>query len=104
MVEYHIENSENRNGKLNAKLFASRFGWMFQRFATFVYHHPERFLLILICESSQIFVWRNNAFIFFQKSDIIIFVPKRTCLFLDTMDVDSCRVPYSEVRKRETRW
>ena len=29
------------------------------------------FLLILICETSQIFVWRNKAFIFFQKSDII---------------------------------
>ena len=28
------------------------------------------FLLILICETSQIFVWRNKAFIFFQKSDI----------------------------------
>ena len=29
------------------------------------------FLLILICETSQIFVWRNKAFIFFQKSDIL---------------------------------
>ena len=29
-------------------------------------------MLILICEASQIFVWRNNVFIFFQKSDIII--------------------------------
>ena len=29
------------------------------------------FLLILICETSQIFVWRNKAFIFFQKSDIV---------------------------------
>ena len=28
------------------------------------------FLLILICETSQIFVWRNKAFIFFQRSDI----------------------------------
>ena len=27
------------------------------------------FLLILICETSQIFVWRNKAFIFFQKRD-----------------------------------
>ena len=33
------------------------------------------FLLILICETSQIFVWRNKAFIFFQKSDI--FFPPR---------------------------
>ena len=33
IIEYHIENSENRNGKLNANLFASRFGWMFQRLA-----------------------------------------------------------------------
>ena len=29
-------------------------------------------MLILICEASQIFVWRNKAFIFFQKSDILI--------------------------------
>ena len=29
----------------------------------------------------------------------IIFVPKRTCLFLGTMDVDSSRVTYCEVRK-----
>ena len=29
------------------------------------------FVLILICETSQIFVWRNKAFIFLQKSDII---------------------------------
>ena len=29
------------------------------------------FLLILICKTSQIFVWRNKAFIFFQKSDIL---------------------------------
>ena len=27
-------------------------------------------MLILICETSQIFVWRNKAFIFLQKSDI----------------------------------
>ena len=32
---------------------------------------PRGFLLILICETSQIFVWRNKAFIFFQKSDIL---------------------------------
>ena len=37
----------------------------------FVYHQQRGFLLILICETSQIFVWRNKAFIFFQKSDII---------------------------------
>ena len=30
IIEYHIESSENRNGKLKVKLFASRFGWMFQ--------------------------------------------------------------------------
>ena len=29
-------------------------------------------MLILICEASQIFVWRNKAFIFFQKSDILV--------------------------------
>ena len=29
------------------------------------------FVLILICETSQILVWRNKAFIFLQKSDII---------------------------------
>ena len=33
IIEYHIESSENRNGKLKVKLFASRFGWMFQRLA-----------------------------------------------------------------------
>jgi hypothetical protein len=27
-------------------------------------------MLILISEASQIFVWRNKVFIFFQKSDI----------------------------------
>ena len=32
---------------------------------------PRGFLLILICETSLIFVWRNKAFIFFQKSDIL---------------------------------
>ena len=37
------------------------------------------------------------------KNKAIIFVPKRTCLFLDTMDVDSYRITYGEVRKRETR-
>ena len=39
----------------------------------FVYHQQRGFLLILICETSQIFVWRNKAFIFFQKSDIRLF-------------------------------
>ena len=37
----------------------------------FVYHQTERILVDpYICETSQIFVWRNKAFIFFQKSDI----------------------------------
>ena len=36
----------------------------------FVYHQTERILVDPICETSQIFVWRNKAFIFFQKSDI----------------------------------
>ena len=33
---------------------------------------PKEFVLILICEISQISVWRNKAFIFFQKSDILL--------------------------------
>ena len=32
------------------------------------------FVLILICETSQFFVWRNKAFIFLQKSDIVVVV------------------------------
>ena len=42
---------------LNKRLFTTKQRW---------------FMLILICEASQIFVWRNKAFIFFQKSDIIV--------------------------------
>ena len=41
---------------LNKRLFTTKQRW---------------FMLILICEASQIFVWRNKAFIFFQKSDIL---------------------------------
>ena len=41
---------------LNKRLFTTKQRW---------------FMLILICEASQIFVWRNKAFIFFQKSDIV---------------------------------
>ena len=72
IIEYHIEGLEKRNGKLNAKLFASQI-WLGvstlskRLFTT----NQRRFLLILICEGSQIFVWRNKAFIFFQKSDIV---------------------------------
>ena len=40
---------------------------------------PRGFLLILFCETSQIFVWRNKAFIFFQKSDIL--AHKHVCAF-----------------------
>ena len=36
--------------------------------------------MILICEGSQIFVWRNNAFIFFQKSDIFFKRRRKLCL------------------------
>ena len=49
----------------------TKFGCMFQPLTMFVYHQPREFKLILICETSQIFVWRNKAFIFFQKSDIL---------------------------------
>ena len=41
---------------IDKHLFTTKQGW---------------FLLILICETSQIFVWRNTAFIFFQKGDIL---------------------------------
>ena len=49
------------------------------------------FLLILICETSQIFVWRNKAFIFFQKSDIEFL---HFGLIMHTMRQEgNCRVP-----------
>ena len=48
------------------------FGWMLT-FNKCLFTTKQRgFLLILICETSQIFVWRNKAFIFFQKSDIFL--------------------------------
>ena len=71
IMKYHIEGLENKIGKLNAKLFAFQI-WLGvstlskRLFTT----NQRRFLLILICEGSQIFVWRNKAFIVFQKSDI----------------------------------
>ena len=50
----------------------TKFGCMFQPLDMFVLPpKPREFKLILICEISQIFVWRNKAFIFFQKSDIL---------------------------------
>ena len=42
------------------------------------------FVLILICETSQIFVWRNKAFIFLQKSDIVLSVFLSFCLQKET--------------------
>ena len=71
IIKCHIEGLENKFGKLNAKLFAFQI-WLGvstlskRLFTT----NQRRFLLILICEGSQFFVWRNKAFIFFQKSDI----------------------------------
>ena len=55
----------------------TKFGCMFQPLTMFVYHQPREFKLILICETSQIFVWKNKAFIFFQKSDILFFQKTR---------------------------
>ena len=46
------------------------FGWMLTFNKCLFTTKQGGFLLILICETSQIFVWRNKAFIFFQKSDI----------------------------------
>ena len=71
IVEYHIENSEIEMGSWAPNCLLLDLVGRFNASPTFVYHPSERFLLILICEGSQIFVWRNNAFIFFQKSDII---------------------------------
>ena len=48
----------------------TKFGCMFQPLTCLFTTKPREFKLILICEISQIFVWRNKAFIFFQKSDI----------------------------------
>ena len=72
IIECHIENLKIEMGSwtpnclrhhvwldvstLNKRLFTTKQRW---------------FLLILICEASQFFVWRNKAFIFFQKSDIL---------------------------------
>ena len=72
IIEYHIEYSENRNGRLNAKLFTFQIWLSVSTLSKRLFTtNQRRFLLILICEGSQIFVWRNNAFIFFQKSDIL---------------------------------
>ena len=67
IVEYHIENSEIEMGSWTPNCLLLDLVGCFNASQTFVYHHPERFLLILICEGSQIFVWRNNAFIFFKR-------------------------------------
>ena len=78
IIECHIENLKIEMGSwtpnclrhhvwldvstLNKRLFATKQRWL---------------LLILICEASQIFVWRNKAFIFFQKSDILFLLKTR---------------------------
>ena len=49
----------------------TKFGCMCQPLTCLFTTKPREFKLILICEISQIFVWRNKAFIFFQKSDIL---------------------------------
>ena len=68
IIECHIENLKIEMGSwtpnclrhhvwldvstLNKRLFTTKQRW---------------FLLILICEASQFFVWRNKAFIFFKR-------------------------------------
>ena len=72
IIKYHIEGLENKIGKLNAKSFAFQIWLGVSTLSKRLFTTKQRrFLLILICEDSQIFVWRNKAFIFFQKSDII---------------------------------
>jgi len=72
IVKCHIEDLENKFGKLNAKLFALQIWLVVSTLVKRLFTpNQRRFPLILICEGSQIFVWRNKAFIFFQKSDIL---------------------------------
>ena len=54
--------------EIRRHLFASpKFGCMIQPDHVCFTTKPREFKLILICEISQIFVWRNKAFIFFSK-------------------------------------
>ena len=72
IIKYHIEGLENKIGKLNVKLFAFQIWFGVSTLSIRLFTtNQRRFLLILICEDSQIFVLRNKAFIFFQKSDIL---------------------------------
>ena len=72
IIECHIENLQIEIEIERQIVCVTLFGWMLT-FNKCLFTTKQRgFLLILICETSQIFVWRNKAFIFFQKSDILL--------------------------------
>ena len=76
-MEYHIENLKIEVGNRTPNCLRHQVWLDVSTFNNCLFTtKPREFLLILICETSQIFVWRNKAFIFFQKSDIIFRVDK----------------------------
>ena len=72
IIECHIENLQIEIGNRTPNCLRHHVWLDVSTFNKCLFTTKQRgFLLILICETSQIFVWRNKAFIFFQKSDII---------------------------------
>ena len=75
IIECHIENLQIEIGNKTPNCLRHHVWLDVSTFNKCLFTTKQRgFLLILICETSQIFVWRNKAFIFFQKSDIL-FLP-----------------------------
>ena len=71
IIECHIENLQIEIGNRTPNCLRHHVWLDVSTFNKCLFTTKQRgFLLILICETSQIFVWRNKAFIFFQKSDI----------------------------------
>ena len=73
IIECHIENLQIEIGNRTPNCLRHHVWLDVSTFNKCLFTTKQRgFLLILICETSQIFVWRNKAFIFFQKSDIFL--------------------------------
>ena len=73
IIECHIENLQIEIGNRTPNCLRHHVWLDVSTFNKCLFTTKQRgFLLILICETSQIFVWRNKAFIFFQKSDILL--------------------------------
>ena len=72
IIEYHIENLKIEMGSWTPNCLRLQIWLDVSTLNKLLFTTNQRwFVLILICEASQIFVWRNKAFIFFQKSDIL---------------------------------